>query len=164
MFLQLEQFYRFLYYVLWPRFVNNYSKYWSWQHVRGSFSKYCCRYHFWEVCSALWLSSLSVLPNLWKLTAALHLTLRWRRYSWGSPITLYPAMEVSGFRPKCAQSRFFSTICSLVGGCSCNSTCGDFTAWGAGRVQWVLLWVMTNYLSQFLSCFYNYSPFPPILK
>lgn len=81
--------------------VNN----WSWQHVRVLFSKYfaiivfvsqlgrfvvSCGCHHCQFCPVLhlWLELYS-------------LTLRWCRYSWGSPSILHAAMEASGFRPKC---------------------------------------------------------------
>lgn len=98
-----------------------------------------------------------------------NLVLRWCRYSWGSPITLHAVVGLlvldqdvcSCSSAWCVQTTFLTNICSLVSGYSFCSICRDFAACRSGKVEWVLLWMMTNYLCKFLFCFSNYSPFPP---
>lgn len=128
--------------------------------------------HTWEGLEYPELSSLLILPGFVSLKTDWRFTiLYWddADNSWGNPITLHAVVGLlvldqdvhSCSSAWCVPTRFLTSICSLVGGYSFYSICGDFAACRTGKVEWVLLWTMTNYLCKFLFCFSNYSPFPP---
>lgn len=98
--------------------------------------------------------------------------LRECRYSWGSPITLHAVGKTSGFEPGChflLQHRTCTNQISNWHLLPCVRLqllfhLQSFVAHHADRAELALVWITTNSLSQFLLCFYNYSPFPSILN